>query len=155
MSASQAKLRCMDCGAPMDEVEAVAVLGPRSCALELYAEAREQRFAPLIAVGLEGAEVLSSMPGRRFALGAGSFPATQPGGDLAADFYQALGHDAGGLVRKAWAQLGAVGAKADERLKARLPRALADISTPLETTETTGFAGKRRLLRRLTTREAP
>jgi len=136
-------------------VDAVVVLGPRSCALELYAEAREQRFAPLIAVGLEGAEVLPAMAGRRFALGAGSFPAPQLGVDVAADFYEALGHDAGGLVRKAWAQIGGLGAKVDDRLKARMPQALADVSTPLETTETTGFAGKRRLLRRLVVRGAP
>jgi hypothetical protein len=138
-----------------DGVDAVAVLGPRSCALELYAEAREQRFAPLIAVGLEGAEVLSSMSGRRFALGAGAFPAVQAGVELPADFYESLGHDAGGLVRKAWARLGGVGAKVDQRLKARMPQALADITLSLETTETSGFAGKRRLQRHLSVREAP
>jgi len=138
-----------------DGVEAVVVLGPRSCALELYAEAREQRFSPLIAVGLEGAEVLPSLTGRRLALGAGAFPGGQTGVELAADFYEALGHDAGGLVRKAWAKVGGIGAKADDRLRARLPEALADVSMPFETTAATGFAGKRRLLRQLSVREAP
>jgi hypothetical protein len=138
-----------------DGVDAVAVLGPRSCALELYAEAREQRFAPLIAVGLEGAEVLSGLTGRRFALGAGVFPAAQVGVDIPPDFYEALGHDAGALVRKAWALVGGVGAKADGRLRARLPQALADVTMPFETTETTGFEGKRRLQRHLNVREAP
>ncbi len=79
--------------------------------------------------------------------------------DVPPDFYEALGHDAGGLVRQAWAHLGGVGVGAGagkgEQLRARLPAALADVSMPLETTETTGFAGKRRLLRNLAIREAP
>jgi hypothetical protein len=134
-------------------VEAIAVLGPRSCALELYAEAREQRFLPLLAVGLEGAEVLPSLPGKRFSLGGGSFPSAKLGADVPADFHESLGHDAGSLVRRAWASVGGVGASKDEKLRARLPAALANVAIPLETTETTGFAGKRRLLRRLTIRE--
>jgi hypothetical protein len=135
-------------------VEAIAVLGPRSCVLELYAEAREQRFAPLLAVGLEGAEALPSLPGKRFALGGGSFPSAKAGPDMPADFYESLGHDAGSLVRRAWATVGGVGASKDEKLRARLPAALANVAIPLETSEATGFAGKRRILRRLTAREA-
>jgi hypothetical protein len=138
-----------------DGVDAVAVLGPRSCALELYAEAREQRFSPLLAVGLEGAEVLPSLTGKRFTLGAGKFPSAKLGVDVPADFYESLGHDAGSLVRQAWAHLGGVGQSQDEKLRARLPEALAEVSTALETSETTGFGGKRRLLRRLDIREAP
>jgi hypothetical protein len=136
-------------------VTAVAVLAPRSCALELFAEAREQRFLPLLAVGLEGAEVLPSLTGKRFTLGAGNFPSTKPGVDVPADFYESLGHDAGSLVRQAWAHLGGVGASKDDKLRARLPEALSAVSLPLETTETSGFGGKRRLLRKLTIREAP
>jgi hypothetical protein len=136
-------------------VEAIAVLGPRSCVLELYAEAREQRFAPLLAVGLEGAEALPSLPGKRFALGGGRFPSAKPGPDMPADFYESLGHDAGSLVRRAWATVGGVGAGKDEKLRARLPAVLANVVIPLETSEATGFAGKRRILRRLTAREAP
>jgi hypothetical protein len=135
-------------------VEAIAVLGPRSCVLELYAEAREQRFAPLLAVGLEGAEALPSLAGKRFALGAGSFPSAKLGADVPADFYESLGHDAGRLVRRAWAAVGGVGASKDQKLRARLPGALATVAVPLETSETTGFAGKRRILRRLTVRES-
>lgn len=136
-------------------VEAVAVLGPRSCALELYAEAREANLGAWLAIGLEGAEVLPSLSGKRFALSGGSFPSAQPGLDVPADFYESLGHDAGKLVRHAWAGLGGVGATRDEKLRARLPQALANVSIPLETTDTTGFAGKRRLQRRLFIREAP
>jgi hypothetical protein len=136
-------------------VEAIAVLGPRSCVLELYAEAREQRFLPLLAVGLEGAEALPSLPGKRFTLGGGRFPSAKLGADVPADFYESLGHDAGSLVRRAWAIVGGVGASKDEKLRARLPAALANVAIPLETSETTGFAGKRRLLRRLTVREGP
>jgi hypothetical protein len=138
-----------------DSVDAVAVLGPRSCALELYAEAREQRFSPLLAVGLEGAEVLPSLTGKRFTLAAGKFPSPKLGVDVPADFYESLGHDAGSLVRQAWANLGGVGQSQDEKLRARLPAALAEVSIALETSETTGFAGKRRLLRHLDIREAP
>ncbi len=138
-----------------DGVEAVVVLGPRSCALELYAEAREQRFVPIVAVGLEAAEVLSSLTGKRFTLGAGSFPSAKPGVDVPADFYESLGRDAGSLVRRAWARLGGVGARQDDKLRAGLPAALADVAVALGTSETTGFGGKRRLLRRLTIREAP
>jgi|GEM_PF-7055175 len=134
-------------------VEAIAVLGPRSCALELYAEAREQRFLPLLAVGLEGAEALPILSGKRFTLGGGSFPSAKLGADVPADFYESLGRDAGTLVRRAWATVGGVGASKDEKLRARLPGALANVAVPLETTEATGFAGKRRLLRRLTIRE--
>jgi len=135
-----------------DGVDAVAVLGPRSCALEVYAEAREQSFLPLLAVGLEGAEALPSLTGKRFTLGAGSFPSAKLGADVPADFYESLGHDAGGLVRQAWARLGGAAAGQDQKLHARLPDMLADVSTPLETSEATGFAGKRRLLRHLTIR---
>lgn len=126
-----------------ETLDAVAVLGPRSCALELFAELRSLRFAPLLAVGLEGAEALASFTGRRFALGAGSFPRVQPGADMPADFYQSLGHDAGTLVRRAWSELGS----------ASFPTRLGAVTTTLETTEATGFAGKRRLPRRLTIRE--
>jgi hypothetical protein len=138
-------------------VDAVAVLGPRGCALELFAEVREQNFTPLLALGLEGAEALFNLPGRRFALGAGSFPSAKVGADVPADFYESLGHDAGSLVRQAWAHLGGVGFGfgKDDKLRARFPEALADVSIPLETTNTTGFASKRRLLRQLTIREAP
>lgn len=136
-----------------DGVDAVAVLGPRGCALELYAEAREQRFSPLLAVGLEGAEALLGLTGKRFGLSAGNFPSTTSGGDVPPDFYEALGHDAGSLVRRAWAQVGGVGANQDAKLRARLPEALAAVAIPLESSEATGFGGKRRLLRRLTIRE--
>jgi hypothetical protein len=135
-------------------VEAVAVLGPRSCALELYAEAREAQLGALLAIGLEGAEALPSFGGRRFALGGGAFPSSKLGLEVPPDFYESLGHDAGSLVRRAWAELGGVGATKDAKLRARLPRALADVAMPLETTEATGFAGKRRLPRRLLIHEA-
>jgi hypothetical protein len=137
-----------------DGVDAVAVLGPRSCALEVYAEAHEQRFTPLLAFGLEGAEVLSSVSGPRFALAAGTFPSALVGPDIPPDFYEALGHDAGKLVRSAWARVGGVGASKDAKLRARLPDVLGEISIPLETSEATGFAGKRRLPRHLTVRAA-
>ncbi len=144
---------------PLDDwkssgVEAVAVLGPRSCVLELFAETRELRVAPLLAVGLEGAEVLSSFGGRRFALGAGAFPSFKAGAFMPADFYEALGRDAGTLVRGAWAKLGGAGA-IDAKLRAELPQVLANLSLPLTTTSATGFSGKRRLVRQLTIREAP
>jgi hypothetical protein len=138
-----------------DGVDAVAVLGPRGCALEVYAEAREQGFGALLAIGLEGAETLPSLTGRRFALGAGKFPSFKAGVDVPPDFYEALGRDAGSLVRLAWARLGGVGADKNDKLRARLPDALADVTMPLETSEVNGFLGKRRLLRHLTIREAP
>ena len=111
-------------------------------------------------MGLEGAEVLPSLAGnalrarRRHV--SRSFPIV--GVDVPADFYESLGHDAGSLVRKAWAHVGGVSGAAankDDKLRADLPQALADVETPLETTDVTGFAGKRRLLRHLTIREAP
>lgn len=142
-------------GWKQEDVAAVAILGPRSCALELFAEAREQHFGALLAIGLEGAEALPSLGGRRFALGGGGFPSTKPGVDVPEDFYELLGHDAGSLVRRAWAALGGVAAKRDEKLRARLPRALSEVAIALETTEATGFGGRRRLPRRLLVREAP
>jgi hypothetical protein len=42
-----------------------------------------------------------------------------------------------------------------EALRPKLPEALATSSVALETTEATGFAGKRRLPRKLLVREAP
>jgi hypothetical protein len=134
-------------------VDAVAVLGPRSCALELFAEAREERFTPLLALGLEAGEALPGLSGRRFALGAGSFPSVKPGADMPPDFYELLGRDAGNLVRAAWAKLGGVGAHKDDALRARLPEALSQISLKLETSENSGFFGKRRLLRQLAIRQ--
>jgi hypothetical protein len=137
----------------LDKTDAVAVLGPRACALELFAELRAERFAPVLAVGLEGAEAMPSFSGRRFALAAGSFPSVQPGVDVPADFYESLGHDAGTLVRRAWSSLGGA-LRTTEQDRARLPTQLGAVSAPLQTTEATGFAGKRRLQRRLTIREA-
>lgn len=137
------------------DVQGVAVLGPRSCALELYAEAREQRFGALLALGLESAEVLPNVGGRSFSLAGGEFPSMKPGVDVPADFYELLGHDAGTLVRRAWSALGGFGVARDQDLRARLPSALADVTVQLETTDATGFSGKRRLPRRLTIREAP
>lgn len=136
-----------------ESVEAVAVLGPRSCALELFAELRSQRLAPLLALGLEGAEALTSFTGRRFALAAGSFPSGAPGADIPADFYESLGSDAGKLLRRAWSELGRSSRSVGEE-RQRLPTLLGAVSLPLATTEATGFAGKRRLPRRLTIREA-
>ncbi|HKY39333.1 MAG TPA: hypothetical protein VJN18_25520 [Polyangiaceae bacterium] len=137
-----------------DAVDAVAVLGPRGCVLQVLAEAREQRLPSLIALGLEGAEVLGGFGGRRFALGAGAFPSREAGADVPADFYEALGHDAGALVRAAWAELGGAGS-ANVPQRAELPETLANVSMRLLTTDATGFAGKRRLQRRLTIRELP
>jgi hypothetical protein len=135
-------------------IEAVAVLAPRSCVMELFAEAREQRMNPLLAIGLEGAEVMPSISGRRFALGSGKFPDLKTGADVPADFYEALGHDAGTLVRAAWTKLGGLYTD-NEALRPKLPEALATSSATLQTTEATGFAGKRRLPRKLLVREAP
>lgn len=136
-------------------VEAVAVLGPRSCALELFAEAREERFAPLLALGLEGGEALPGLSGRRFALAAGSFPVAKAGLEMPVDFYEVLGRDAGSLVRAAWAKLGGASGKQDDQLRTRLPDTLAQLSLPLQSTDLGGFQGKRRLLRKLAIREAP
>lgn len=133
-------------------VEAVAVLGPRSCALEVFAEAKEQGFAPLLALGLEGAEALTGLGGRRFGLAAGGFPSTKGGSDMPADFYELLGRDAGRLVRAAWSKLGGAAAHKDDKWRSRLPDALSQIAQPLETSESTGFSGKRRLLRKLSIR---
>jgi hypothetical protein len=141
-------------GWKQEGVEAVAILAPRSCALEVYAEAREAQLGVLLALGLEGAEALPSLAGRRFALGGGAFPSAKPGVDVPADFYESLGHDAGSLVRGAWAQLGGVGSAKNAKLRARFPSALGDVTIPLQTTEATGFAGKRRLPRRLVIHEA-
>jgi hypothetical protein len=133
-------------------VEALAVLAPRSCVMELYAEARGERLTPLLALGLEGAEVLPSIAGRRFALGSGKFPSLKAGADVPADFYEALGRDAGTLVRTAWSKLGGL-YKDVQELRPRLPKALADLSVELETTEASGFGGKRRLPRKLVVQE--
>lgn len=137
-----------------DGIDALAVLAPRSCVMELFAEAREQRLAPLLAIGLEGAEVMASISGRRFALGSGKFPNLKAGADVPADFYEALGHDAGTLVRAAWSKLGGLYTDS-EALRPKLPEALASSSVALETTEASGFGGKRRLPRKLLVREAP
>jgi hypothetical protein len=138
-----------------DGVDAVVVLGPRSCVMELFAETREHRLPALLALGLEGAEVLSSVGGRRFALAAGEFPSVKSGADVPADFYESLGHDAGSLLRAAWAKLGGASAGPDAKLRTKLPDALANVSLPLKTTDGSGFGGKRRLVRRLTIREGP
>jgi len=137
-----------------DGIEAVAVLGPRSCALELFAEAREQHFAPLWALGLEGAEALLSLSGRRFSLAAGRFPTSSAGAEVPVDFYELLGRDAGSLVRSAWSRLGGTAASRDDALRAQLPEALGSVSLELETSDARGFGGRRRLLRKLSIREA-
>lgn len=137
-----------------ESIEAVVVLGPRGCAMELFAEVREQRLAPLLALGLEGAEAIGGLTGRRFALSAGGFPSLKQA-DVPADFYEALGHDAGALVRAGVEQLSTDTRATLSDLRKKLPAVLASLSTQLETTEASGFGGKRRLPRRLTIREAP
>jgi hypothetical protein len=106
-------------------------------------------------VGLEGAEVLTGFSGRRFALGAGNFPSLKGGVDVPTDFYEAVGRDAGALVRSAWAKLGGPEQAGSAAQRKGLPEALANVAVPLETSDATGFAGKRRLARRLTIRELP
>ncbi len=138
-----------------ENLEAVAVLGPRACALELFAEVREEHASPLLAIGLEGAEVLGLVSGRRFALGAGAFPRLRGGHDMPADFYEALGRDGGTLLRTAWSNMGGLSAAPDAAQRAKLPSVLSNVTVELGTTDSTGFGGKRRLSRRLIIREAP
>ena len=137
-------------------VEALTILGPRSCVMELLSEVRTLRYTPLLALGLEGAEVLHTLGKRGIALGAGNFPSLKPGVDAAPDFYEALGHDAGVLLRAAWAKLGSSPRPTDAAARAaQLAQTLAQVSARLETTDTSGFGGKRRLGRRLSVRQAP
>ena len=138
-----------------ENVEAIALLAPRACAMEVLAEVYEERLSPLLAIGLEGSEALGALAGRRFALGAGAFPSLRGGADMPADFYEALGHDGGTLVRTAWSNMGGLGAAPSAAERAKLPRVLADVTVQLGTTDSTGFGGKRRLPRRLIIREAP
>jgi hypothetical protein len=138
-----------------DGVEALSVLASRSCVLGLFTELRAMRFEPWLALGLEGAEQLPFVGKRSLSLSAGSFPAASESGEPA-DFYQALGADAGSLLRAAWEQLGGSALRAQTASRAALlANALAGVSATLRTSEATGFAGKRRLARRLTIREAP
>lgn len=134
-------------------VQAVALLGPRGCVMQVFAEVREQGLSPLLALGLEGAEALPSLTGRRFALSAGAFPRLERGD--APDFYEALGHDAGTLVRAAFAALTRDSKARGAALRGRLTQMLGSLETQLETSDAKGFAGKRRLPRRLLIREAP
>ena len=136
-------------------MDALHVLGPRGCVLELAAELRALRYEPWLGLGLEGAEQLPFAGKRSLALSAGSFPPAGADGAVT-DFYQALGTDAGLLLRAAWNQLGGSAFRAEGATRARaLAAALAGASAALQTTDATGFAGKRRLARRLLVREAP
>jgi hypothetical protein len=95
-----------------------------------------------------------SLSGRRFALSAGRFPTSSASAEVPVDFYELLGRDAGSLVRSAWSRLGGTAASRDDALRAQLPEALASVSLELETSDVRGFGGRRRLLRKLSIREA-
>jgi hypothetical protein len=136
-----------------ENIEAIALLAPRACAMEVFAEAREERLPALLAIGLEGAEALASLGGPRFALGAGSFPSVRGPADMPPDFHEALGYDGGTLIRTAWSNMGGLSAAPDARQREKLPSVLSQVTVQLATTEGTGFGGKRRLPRRLIIRE--
>jgi hypothetical protein len=95
------------------------------------------------------------LSGKRFALGAGAFPNLRGAADMPPDFYEALGHDGGTLLRTAWSNMGGLSAPPDAAQRVKLPSVLSDVTVQLGTTDSMGFGGKRRLPRRLIIREAP
>jgi hypothetical protein len=133
-----------------DQIQALLVFGSRSCVTELVTEARAQGFRAALALALDGADALPLVFRGSFALSAGDFPPAASPGELPVDFDEALGRDAGKLLRAALDP---------ERAPGLRGRALAErlslASAELETTTARGFAGKRRLPRALTIKEAP
>ncbi len=134
-------------------VRALAVLAPRSCVMDLVSELRALNYQPVLALSLEGAEVLPFLGGG-IALGAGDFPRLATGADVAPDFYEMLGHDAGVLLSAAAAQLALAGSRstAPERAS-QVAGLLSRVKVMLQSTEATGFSGKRRLARQLNIKE--
>lgn len=149
-----------------DHIDALELMGDRECARDAIAELSRVRVHPLLAFGLESAELFGS-PERapaRVALGAGSFPVrdgasgppslerwTKKAG-AAPGWYAALGHDAGVLSAAALANFPL--RRADDKrvvaqLHAEARRRLAAASAELWTSSQSGFAGAQSLRRRL------
>lgn len=134
-----------------NRVSALLVLGSPACASDVARELRAQRFAPELALGLEAAPFVyaNDVPNRRFALGAGKFPAAaRPDAEVnqalpPLDWYEALGHDAALLAREAlqgFPEGRVADARAVRELHARAVRALGTVQAALWTSDSRGFS---------------
>jgi hypothetical protein len=144
-----------------DQVSALLVLGPATCASDVLHDLAADNYFPTLALGLEAAEFVyaSDAKGSRFSVGGGSFPApVRP--DLssnpalpALDWHEALGHDAALLAQGALR--GFPEGRVDDReavreLHARAEVALSTAEAPLWTSEVRGFSRGHVLARTLT-----
>jgi hypothetical protein len=132
-----------------DRVDGVLLLGDRVCAADVLAEARAARLGVGVALGLEAAVLLPSLDADVVvAAGAGRYPQTETGREMA--WFEALGADAArladGALRKFPLEQTLDDATVRE-LHRRARDAMAGARAALETTEATGFAGGRRMVR--------
>jgi Periplasmic binding protein len=149
-----------------DRLDALELTGDRDCARDAIAELGQVRLHPLLAFGLESADLFGTLGGAQtqLAVSAGSFPVRSGDSEPASlqrwtrtagsppSWYAALGHDAGALGAAALANFPL--RRADDKkvvaeLHAEARRRLADARAELWTTAETGFAGAQSLPRRL------
>jgi len=131
-----------------DGVDALLVLGDADCARDVASELRTARERLTLALGLDAGVVSATLGLPTLTPGAGSYPATAPGGG----WYEALGHDAAVLAARALQALPSEGVarQADvEALHAKARDALATVQAELWTSAHPGFAGARVLGREL------
>ncbi len=152
-----------------ERADAVVLLGPADCATRLSNYLRQARFPIPIALGLE-ASALShrAPPGVKLALASGMFPLhadivnhVAPSKSMrewnrqkrrGPTWYQAVGHDAGSLVKSGLNNFPTEQTDDPQRvaeLHRRAQARLASARTRLWTTDARGFATGRRLARRV------
>jgi hypothetical protein len=141
-----------------DRVEALLLLGDGVCARDAIAELSAAGSRPLLGLGLQCAELLSTLdtPHQRIAVGSGKFPlAAESGAERTrrpTSWNAALGHDAALLASAAISDF-ALERVDDARevaaLHRRAQKQLASAEAALWTSERAGFAGGRQLVRTL------
>jgi hypothetical protein len=151
-----------------DRVDALILLGDPTCARDAIAELGAAGVKPLLAFGVEAAELLSSAApaAERIAVGAGPFPLGATGnGSTPKDmlewqrragrgpsWYAALGHDAALLASGAMAGFSpdrVDGGRGVAELHQRARRQLASARARLWSSDRPGFEGSRQLERNL------
>ena len=133
-----------------ERIEGLHLLGDRSCARDVLAELAAARQRPVVALGLECADIAGSTGQREVSIAAGQFP----GGDAVRgkSWFEALGHDAAVLTAVALRRFPLEAAQDPEAVRQlhRLARAqLLSSEADLWSTDRRGFAGTQRITRAL------
>jgi len=144
-----------------ERIGGLLLLGDSECAKEVLAEIAASGLRPVLALGLDCAELLASVESRYATLAPGSGKFPRAGSALAGDtravppnWYEVLGHDAAVLARAALQRFPLErvdDAKAVAKLHAKARDELAHAKAKLWSSESPGFNGQQVLPRSWTT----